>query len=54
MAGQLSTVVVGGMARGAALSVSLVPEPGISPPAGKAQHPDSLLTPALLHAPSRK
>lgn len=50
-AGQLSTVVVGGMARWAALSISLVPEPGISPPAGKAQHPDSLLTQQLSSTP---
>lgn len=49
--GQLSRVVVGGTACWAAPSVSLVPGPGISPPAGKSQHPDCLLTRQLSSMP---
>ena len=41
----------GGTACWAALSLSLVPEPGISQPAGKTQHPDCLLTWQLSSTP---
>ena len=41
----------GGTARWAALSLSLVPDPGISQPAGKTQHPDCLLTWQLSSMP---
>ena len=41
----------GGTARWAALSLSLVPDSGISQPAGKTQHPDCLLTWQLSSMP---